>query len=161
MLCLTLFNGILRPPHQPPNWITPTLAATCLGFVEGGAFHVPLVSDRLITHQKTESCKELSSKTPTEAIAHANGRGLFASTFLRATAHNALERSVRELRNTKKAIEIIRSIGFILHLRICSCRRVDENVMKAHLSKAARDIGLSDDVFEDKARANSELRPVR
>lgn len=129
---------------------------TRLGFVEGGAFHVPLVSNIDLSHiKKTKAKRELSSKTQ-QAIAHANARGLFASTFLRATAHNALERSVRELRNTKKGnrdITLNRILYYIYGY--VHAGALDENVMKAHLSKAARDIGLSDDVFEDKARAKS------
>ena len=129
---------------------------TRLGFVEGGAFHVPLVSNIDLSHiKKTRAAKELSSKTQ-QAIAHANARGLFASTFLRATAENALERSVRELRNTKKGnrdITLNRILYYIYGY--VHAGALDENVMKAHLSKAAREIGLSDDVFEDKARAKS------
>ena len=129
---------------------------TRLGFVEGGAFHVPLVSNIDLSHiKKTKAKRELSSKTQ-QAIAHANARGLFASTFLRATAENALERSVRELRNTKKGnrdITLNRILYYIYGY--VHAGALDENVMKAHLSKAAREIGLSDDVFEDKARAKS------
>ncbi|WP_297923629.1 hypothetical protein [uncultured Agitococcus sp.] len=129
---------------------------TRLGFVEGGAFHVPLVSNIDLSHiKKTKAKKELSSKTQ-QAIQAANGRGLFASTFLRATAQNALERSVRELRNTKTGNRdnTLNRILYYIYGYV-HAGALDENVMKAHLSKAAREIGLSDDVFEDKARAKS------
>ena len=129
---------------------------TRLGFVEGGAFHVPLVSNIDLSHiNKTKAKRELSSKTQ-QAIQAANGRGLFASTFLRATAHNALERSVRELRNTKTGNRdnTLNRILYYIYGYV-HAGALDENVMKARLSKAAREIGLSDDVFEDKARAKS------
>jgi len=129
---------------------------TRLGFVEGGAFHVPLVSNIDLSHiKKTKAKRELSSKTQ-QAIAHANARGLFASTFLRATAENALERSVRELRNTKKGnrdITLNRILYYIYGY--VHAGALDENVMKAHLSKAAYDIEISYSDFEDKARAKS------
>ena len=116
---------------------------------------MPLVSNIDLSHiKKTKAKRELSSKTQ-QAIAHANARGLFASTFLRATAENALERSVRELRNSKKERDpIVNRLLYYIYGYV-HAGALDENVMKAHLSKAAREIGLSDDVFEDKARAKS------
>jgi len=127
-----------------------------LGLVRGTPLDVPIVSTVDLSHiKKTKAKRELSSKTQ-QAIAHANARGLFASTFLRATAENALERSVRELRNTKKGNRdnTLNRILYYIYGYV-HAGALDENVMKAHLSKAARDIGLSDDVFEDKARAKS------
>ena len=54
---------------------------TRLGFVEGGAFHVPLVSNIDLSHiNKTKAKKELSSKTQ-QAIQAANGRGLLLVRF--------------------------------------------------------------------------------
>ena len=64
---------------------------------------MPLVSNIDLSHiNKNKSQKrELSSKTQSKPPQAANGRGLFASTFLRATAQNALERSVTESLGTQ------------------------------------------------------------
>ena len=114
-----------------------------LGIVQGTPLDVPIVSTVDLSHiKKTKAKRELSSKTQ-QAIAHANARGLFASTFLRATAENALERSVRELRNTKKGNRdnTLNRILYYIYGYV-HAGALDENVMKAHLSKAARELSL-------------------
>ena len=125
---------------------------TRLGFVEGGAFHVPLVSNIDLSHiKKTKAKKELSSKTQ-QAIAHANVRGLFASTFLRATAQNALERSVRELRNSKKERDpIVNRLLYYIYGYV-HAGALDERVMIDAMWEAAQSVGYEYHRFLEKVK---------
>ena len=125
---------------------------TRLGFVEGGAFHVPLVSNIDLSHiNKTKAKKELSSKTQ-QAIQAANGRGLFASTFLRATAQNALERSVKELRNSKKVRDpIVNRLLYYIYGYV-HAGALDEQVMIKAMWEAAQSVGYEHHRFLDKVK---------
>ena len=121
-----------------------------LGVVLGDPIHVPLVHDVDLSFIKTAKTKrELSTKTQ-RAINAANVSGAFATTFQKTVALNALERGVKELRNTSEGARhnTLNRILYYLYGYVYS-GALDEGVMIQQLKEAALSTGITYERFRE------------